>query len=251
MKRGEKMNTETEYTYETYTDIQLLNEKGLIKPHAYQTMFGAIADKHLSKIGLNVDTTMKYNLAWALISLSVEIEKHINEPTKLFAKTWHSEKKGPFYRREYKFMNEKGETIFKGSSYSILLDIENRSIYRKKETPFSIGEPYPEFMLDNLSASFKEKHVYDKVSERQALNSYIDCLGHVNNCRYGEFAYDALSETEVENLQNLKRMDIYFLSELRKNDHFTVLKAYDGDKILVRGHNNDKNDISFDVVMTF
>ena len=245
------MNTEKEFTYETYTDVQFLNENGLLKPHAYQTLFGSIADKHLSRIGLNVDTTMKYDLAWALISLSVEIEKNISGPIKLYANTWHSEKKGPFYRREYIFKNENGETIFKGSSYSILLDVKNRSIFRKKETPFQIGEPLNEFMLENLSASFKEKHIYDKVCERIALNSYIDCLGHVNNCRYSEFAYDALSETEVKNLENLKRIDIYFLSELRKNDNFTVLKGYDNNKILVRGHNNNKNDISFDVIFTF
>ena len=30
-------------------------------------------------------------------------------------------------------LNEKGEKMFKGSSFSVLLDVNNRTIYRKKE----------------------------------------------------------------------------------------------------------------------
>jgi len=244
------MNNEKDFNYELFVDVQLLNEFSTLKPHAYQTLFASLADTHLTNINLNVDTTMKYNLAWALISLSVEIEKNVDAPMKLYGKTWHSERKGPFFRREYLFTNEQGEVMFKGSSFSVLLDVNARSVYRKKELPFFIDEPINDFTVD-ASPSFKEKHMYDKVAERIALNSFIDCLGHVNNCRYGEFAYDALTEVESIDIKYLNRMDIYFISELRKNDKFTVLKAYDNNKILVRGHNNSKNDISFDVIMEF
>ena len=244
------MNNEKNFNYELYVDVQHLNEFNTLKPHAYQTLFGSLADTHLTNFNINVDTTLKYNLAWALISLSVEIEKAVDKPMKLYGKTWHSERKGPFFRREYLFTNEQGEVMFKGSSYSILLDVNTRTIYRKKELPFFIDEPNTETTI-TASPSFKEKHVYDKVHERIAFNSFIDCLGHVNNCRYGEFAYDALNEVECADIKYLKRMDIYFLSELRKDDKFTVLKCSENDRVLVRGHNNSKNDVSFDVVMEF
>lgn len=244
------MNNEKDFSYELYVDVQLLNEYQTLKPHAYQTLFGSLADTHLTNFNLNVDTTMKHNLAWALISLSVEIEKNVDKPMKLYGKTWHSEKKGPFFRREYLFTNEQGETMFKGSSYSVLLDVTTRTIYRKKELPFFVDKPFEETTI-TAAPSFKDKHVYDRVHERIAFSSFIDCLGHVNNCRYGEFAYDALNELECANIINLKRMDIYFLSELRKNDIFTVLKASENNKIFVRGHNNSKNDISFDVNIEF
>ena len=244
------MNNEKDINYELYVDVQLLNESGTLKPHAYQTLFGSLADTHLTNFNLNVDTTLKYNLAWALISLSVEIEKNVDKPMKLYGKTWHSEKRGPFFRREYLFTNEHGETMFKGSSFSVLLNVNTRTIYRKKELPFFIDEATKEFTI-TATPSFKETHMYDRVHERIAFNSFIDCLGHINNCRYGEFAYDALNDLECANIKNLKRMDIFFLSELRKKDIFTVLKASESNKIFVRGHNNSKNDISFDVIMEF
>ena len=126
------MNNEKDFDYELFVDVQLLNENGILKPYAYQSLFGSLADKHLTTFHLNVDTTLQYNLAWALISLSVEIEKNVDKPMKLYGKTWHSDRKGPFFRREYLFINEQGEIMFKGSSFSVLLDINTRTIYRKK-----------------------------------------------------------------------------------------------------------------------
>ena len=92
---------------------------------------------------------------------------------------------------------------------------------------------------------------FDKIAERKVFNSYIDYLGHVNNCRYGEFAYDAFTDEERQNLARLKRMDFYFLSELRNKDTFSVLKTYDGNKLLIRGYNNIKDNLAFDIIMEF
>ena len=87
------------------------------------------------------------------------------------------------------------------------------------------------------------------VEERTVQASQIDCLGHVNNCRYGELAYDIFTDEEQENLKNLKRMDINFLSELRAGDQFTMKKAYEDDQIFFQGYNNTKDDVSFNIAL--
>ena len=89
------------------------------------------------------------------------------------------------------------------------------------------------------------------VMERTVQASQIDCLGHVNNCRYGEFAYDIFTGEEQEKLKDLKRMDIHFLSELRSGDLFAMGKAYDGNRIFFQGYNKTKDDVSFNIVMQF
>ena len=71
------MDNEKNYIYEITPDVSELNEYGYLKPYAYQNLFGTIAERHLNKINLNVDTTMKYGLAWVLISISLEIVKPI------------------------------------------------------------------------------------------------------------------------------------------------------------------------------
>lgn len=244
------MFNEKNYIYEIVPDASELNENGLLKPYAYQNLFGIIAEKHLNKINLNLDTTMKYGLAWALISISLEISNPIKGCNKLFAQTWHSHRKGPFFRRELVFKDENENLLFQGSTFSVLLDLETRSVYRKKDTPFYIGAADQEFTID-ASPSFKTNIDFTDYDQRKVYNSYIDCLGHVNNTRYGEFAYDALTYNEKENLHKLKRYEVFFLSELRDNDIFTVQKGTINNQIIIRGINNTSKQTSFDVIMDF
>lgn len=243
------MDPEREYVYEHQVEVAELNENGYLKPYAYQLIFAEIADQHLTRLGLNVDFTGQFHLAWALISLTVEIRQPVYGTQKLFANTWFSQRKGPYFRREFQFRNEKGELVFCGTTYSVLLDLEKRTVYRKRELPFDIGEPTQELMVE-ASPSFKEKHVYVPVEQRRVYGSYLDWLGHVNNCRYSEFAYDALTPQQRAQLHRLRRMDVYFHSELRMDDLFTVERC-DEDKIYFHGHNDTKGDTSFYVVMDF
>lgn len=244
------MNSEKDYVYEVETEVSLLNENNILKPYAYQILFAQLVEQHLNNINLNIDFTLKYSMAWALRSLSIELVKPIEVCIKMYASTWYSQRRGPFFRREFIFRNENGEVLFQGSSFSVLLNVEKHTIYRKKELPFLFNEPIEDFTIE-ANPTFKPNLEFDKIAERKVFNSYIDYLGHVNNCRYGEFAYDAFTDEERQNLARLKRMDFYFLSELRNKDTFSLLKTYDGNKLLIRGYNNIKDNLAFDIIMEF
>lgn len=193
---------------------------------------------------------MEHGLAWALIAMSVEVVTPIEKSMTLYGHTWFSQHRGPYFRRELLFKNPDGQTMFKGSTHSVLLDIEKRSVFRKKEPPFPMHEPTEIFLMD-ASPSLKMKIKPEPVAQRTVQPSQIDCLGHVNNCRYCEFVYDAFTEEEQQQLVNLKRMDINFLSELRADDHFTIGKTRVGNQLYFQGFNDTKNDVSFNIVMTF
>ncbi|MEL7654470.1 MAG: acyl-ACP thioesterase domain-containing protein [Bacillota bacterium] len=244
------MNSEKDCVYELLATASYLNEYNQLKPYAYQVLFEQMAERHLFHLSLNVDATMEHGLAWALISMSLEVVNPIEKSMTLYGNTWYSQHRGPYYRRELLFKNADGQVMFKGSTHSILLDIEKRSVYRKKEAPFPMHAPTEIFLLE-ASPSFKMEVDLDDVEERIVKASQIDCLGHVNNCRYGEFVYDIFAEDEREKLKNLKRIDINFLSELRPGDHFTMRKAYVGNKMFFQGFNNTKDDVSFNIVMEF
>ncbi len=250
LQKEQKMQTEKDYTYELEVEVADLNEDNLLKPYAYQRLFGQVAEQHLNRIEMNVDTTMESNLAWVLVAMSIEMVKPIVGCMKLLATTWHSEKRGPFFRREVVFKSLNGELIFHGSGFSVLIDVEKRSIYHKKELPFYIAQPIGECTI-KASPTNKTKAEYQKIDERQVYNSYIDCLGHVNNCRYGEFAYDVFNYAEKAKLALLKRMDIYFLSELRLRDIFSLHKAGQNNLLLICGCNETKEDKAFEIILTF
>lgn len=244
------MEAEKDCVYELLATASHFNQYNQLKPYAYQILFEQMAERHLLKLNLNVDETMKYGLAWALISMSVEVVAPIEKSMSLYGNTWHSQRRGPYFRRELSFKDAAGQVLFQGSTHSVLLDMDKRSVFRKKEVPFPMHEPTEILLLDS-SPSFKRNRELTPVAERTVLPSQIDCLGHVNNCRYGEFAYDIFTDKEQEKLRNLKRMDIYFLSELRAGDRFTLGKAYEGSRVLIQGRNNRKDDVSFNIVMQF
>ena len=244
------MNAEKDCVYELLSTASYLNQYNQLKPYAYQVLFEQMAEQHLFHLDLNVDVTMEYGLAWALISMSVEVVTPIEKSMVLYGQTWFSQHRGPYFRRELLLKGPDGQTMFKGSTYSVLLDIEKRSVFRKKEAPFPMHEPIESFLLE-ASPTMKMQIEPQPVVQRVVQPSQIDCLGHVNNCRYCEFVYDAFTEEEQQKLGDLKRMDINFLSELRAEDHFTIGKTRQGNQLYFQGRNNTKNDVSFNIVMTF
>ena len=244
------MESEKDRTYQLEATISFFNQYECLKPYAYQTLFEQMAEKHLSDLKLNVDATMRYGLAWALVSMSIEIIKPITPGTILYGSTWYSQHKGPYFRRELLFKEKSGDIVFQGSTHSVLLDMEKRSVFRKREAPFQMHEPTELFLVET-SPNFKSDRILQPVEERIAYPSYIDCVGHVNNCRYGEFAYDTFTSEEQKRLKVLKRMDLYFLSELRCGDRFTMEKSNEGSQMFLRGFNQTKDDVSFNIVMSF
>ena len=69
---------ETDHVYPIETEVADLDENGLLKPYAYQNLFARIAETHLNLLHLNVDTTLTFNLAWALVSMSFELVRPIS-----------------------------------------------------------------------------------------------------------------------------------------------------------------------------
>lgn len=241
---------EKDCVYEMDIYASYLNQNHDMKPHAYQALFEQMAERHLTDYNCNVNVTMEHGLAWALVSMTLEVINPIRDCIRLSGHTWYSKHQGPYFRRELIFQNEDGLVMFKGSTFSVLLDIEKRTVCRKKELPFEIHQPTEEFLVE-ASPNFKTNADFKTVQERHVLRSHIDCLGHVNNCRYGEYSYDAFSDEEMERLQQLKRLEIYFNSELRDGDTFAIEKAAQGEKLIFRGFNNTKEDVSFNMTLEF
>jgi acyl-ACP thioesterase len=241
---------ERNFTYKVVNTISGLNQNNHLKPYAYLNLVEQIIHEHIDNINLDTDTTVKHGLAWAYVSLSIEIKKPIDKIMELYAKTWFSDRKKIYFRRDFEFSDADGSIIFHGAGHSILLDIENRSVFSNKETPFFNISPIGEYTIEAKPKS-RIKPKFKVVQQRKVYNSHLDSLKHVNNTRYAEFGYDALSNDEVNSLSNLKRIDLYFKSELQLNDDFSILKATEDNKVIIQGYNTTKSKISFDMIFTF
>ncbi len=236
------MNTEFEHAYNAKVEFAYLDSHGYIKPHGYQHIIGKVVDEHLEFYHVDFDSCLEKNVGWVIVSLHFEIKKHVQGCTNLTFRTWHSERKRIYFRREVKACDDTGEVVFVATIYSVLMDFNAQALYRKAELPFKLVEPHPEFLMD-VAPVFKEKLEYTHNCERKVLRSFIDAFGHVNNCRYGEFAFDALSD-EHANLSKLNAFSIYFCSELKLNDTFAIEQNIQ-DRIVLHGYNKSTQKTSF------
>ncbi|MDI9491858.1 MAG: thioesterase [Bacillota bacterium] len=252
-----KLEKEQSILYPIQLDPSLLNPLGVLKPQAYQALYCELAERHLSAHDAGSDKTLDYGVAWVLISLSVDVFDPQVPPGTLQAMTWKSGRKGPYFMRDFTFRTKEGDLCFRGTSYSVLLHLDTRKICRDKRIPyFSLTadkEPltrgHPTWRqaygqdVDTVAAALRPR------AHRNVENSFLDLLGHVNNVRYAEFVYDAMTQEEILRLQRLSRMEIYFAAELRQGDSFTVSAAEEKDRSFYRGTNDGNGDISFDMVL--
>ena len=240
---------EKDNVYAVETEVADLNEKNILKPYAYQKYFAQVVERHLRQCGVNA-LMEKTPFVFILITMSFELKKPVKGCVEMYANTWYSQRTGPYFRREAVFRDGNGDILFQASSFSILFDAEKKAVYRGKGLPFELFPP-DENLAIKASPVMRVKADFSTADTRRVQNSHIDRNGHVNNCRYGEFAYDVLTDDERNNLRNIRRIDINFASELKNGDAFSVQKACEGHRIFVRGclENSDKK--AFDLVFNF
>lgn len=239
------INNEASKVYPYDVNMSMLNGSGIMKPCGYQSIICDVAEMHLNYINLNMNDLAQYNMAWVLISSSFEIIQPICGQIQVLGHTWHSEQNRLTFRRDFTFTNEAGETLFNAATFSVLMDTNTRKIIRPTSLPFDLGEPKSTFSME-ASSKMRNRADMTTCEQRRIYPSYIDGLGHTNNCRYSEFVYDAFNQNEIDNLRSLRRMDLYFMSELRLDDSFTVRRGTGNDgELIIDGINNGTGKESF------
>ncbi len=247
---GDVEKFERDCIFKVRSDITCINEHHVMKPQGYQLAFAQLVEADLCEFKIDFPDVFKYGLGWVIISFNVEVVKPVTKATWLYGSTWYSQRRGPYFRRDFLFKDENGDIVFQGTTYNILLDIANRKIFRQVDTPFYLDPPHPEFRAEG-SPAFREKFEYTDILTRKVYGSDIDSLGHVNNTRYGAFAYDVMTEEERKRLEKLRRMELYFEAELTEGDDYLMQKTYNNDDLLIRCMNLNKKAPAFDMVLKF
>lgn len=241
------LKNESDCRYSCSVGMEMLNGQGFMKPFGYQALVMEIAERHLRQFHLGVDDLLQKGMSWVLVSSSIEIINPIRAEINLNARTWHSEQDRLTFRRELCFTDTAGAPLFNAATFSVLMDVKERRILRPDKLHLDIGQSHSEFLID-ASPKLRFKGDMHNCDRRRVYPSCIDRLGHTNNCRYPEFAYDALSDSEIASLGKLRRMDVYFKSELKPGDSFTVRRSaasVESGELIIDGILDDSGKQSF------
>lgn len=236
-----------------HIDISMYNSNGVFTPSAYQRMIMGMIEEHLDELDLGEKKLMeKHGISWVLLSTSIEFERKMNPGEKIMGVTWHAGGRIPSYRRDFVFETENGTIVAKGATISTLFDNGTRKICLNKDKLSVVDLEPQEPILSSLERRMKVPSNIEMIECISVRPSMTDGVGHVNNTKYGDFVYDAMTRDERDNLSNLKRLDVWFNYELREGDKFEIYKARESDStICFIGKRLGESKSSFDFKLTY
>lgn len=225
-----------------------LGRSGFMRLSGYQQLVCFAAESDLTTRHMSIGETVAAGYAWAITSLTVDVEKPIRNCTPLTAQTWLSAIHAPICRRELEFRNEEGVCV-QAAVFSVPVGIESHRIIKPTEAMLSGAQG--EILLENVDSRITGLPELREVFRREVYPSDIDALGHMNNCRYGALAYDALTEKEREGLSEPYRFTINFRRQLFEGSTVAVSRGEKDGMIYIVGQATDSEKPSFVVRLEF
>jgi len=244
---------EKEIKHNILIDISMYNTRGEFVPSAYQRMIMAMIEEHLDILHIGEKDLMeKHGISWVLLSTSIELKRQLAPTDKLIGITWHAGSRIPSFRRDFTFNDEEGNVVATGATISTLFDNSTRKLCfdRSKLSVVDLEPQAP--ILDHVERKMKPPAVLELVETRKVRPSMTDGVGHVNNTKYADFVYDAMSGSEMEKLGHIKRIDTWFNHELRVDETFDIFKGNSEDSALCfYGMRRDESRSVFDMKIAF
>ena len=188
------------------------------------------AGQHAEKLGIGFQALKDKNLYWVLVK--TRITKYL-EPkpfSKVYIKTWPEEKGRIDFIRNYEIKDADDNLLAVGSSQWCLIDADSRKIVRTD------GISYPGVGFDgkiyNEKLTSIKPILNNKVFSFRVGNSSLDHNWHMNNSKYADIVYDALTQSEIE---GIKDFQINYLHEAKEGDIIDVYKEIVDNEIIISG----------------
>ena len=205
-----------------------------LRPAAIMDLFQDVAGRHANELGAGTDALMKKNVVWILVKLRFRVLKDARMYQRVRVRTWPLPPQRISYEREYVITDDNGETIVEGSSEWVLMDFSDRRIVK-------LDDIYPlERFCEkrNYEERFPRLRAFEGEGETYSfLPSYsdFDMNGHVNNTKYANFVFDALSP---DHAFSLKEFRMEYHREVLPGERLNIVLAHQDGAILARGEND-------------
>ncbi|WP_211745810.1 acyl-ACP thioesterase domain-containing protein [Paenibacillus sp. Marseille-Q4541] len=182
------------------------------------------ADRHLQQLGMTISEMLRDGFGWMLMTMDLTLTQTPVLEEKVEISTWSKGYQGVVWLRDYEFIGTSGASGYARSAWT-LVDIHKRKILRPSALPYEIPVVAGD-ITDGPPAkvSIPLEIEMRKAYEFIATYSLIDSNGHVNNARYADLCYDALSANEVSSLR-MERFRITYHREVKQDEQGIVERS--------------------------
>ena len=178
---------------------------------------------HAQVMDWGYDSLKSNNLFWVLSRMYFQVEKYPAWQDKITLYTWSAGTDGMYAYREYILEDESGEVLLRASSAWLILDMENRKIFRLSD----FRSTFPK--LIETRACRNPKRIKPDIHP-EILNYYpvlfseIDINQHFNSVKYVERVLDDFG-VDFLNAHEPAELEVNYLKEGQAGDLIAVTRT--------------------------
>ena len=209
----------------TVTDLQC-DRFGRLKMSAICWFVQEMAGRHCNLLGLDWQTLAQRRLFWAIIRHRVQVTRLPRKNERIRLETWPMPTTRVAFPRSVVALDEDGNELFRSVSIWVLMDLDTRAMI----LPGKSGVAVSGLLRGGELASPGSLHPVQPAQRQQRTVGFtdLDINGHMNNCRYLDWAADLLP-SDFHRDHPIRDFTLSYLSEAREGDGLTL--GY--------GHGND------------
>ena len=234
----------------TVNDLQC-DRFGRLKMSAICWFVQEMAGRHCVKLGLDWDPLAKRGLFWAIIRHRVQVSRLPRKGETIRIETWPMPTTRVAYPRAVVAFDGEGRTLFSSTSLWVLMDLQSRAMI----LPGKSGVEVPGILRGGELKAPASLHPteFDRGLQRTVGFTDLDINGHMNNCRYLDWAADLLP-SDFHRAHGIREFTLCYLSEAREGDRLELGYGLDGDGMLhleIQRNEGEKNHRVFGAQLQF
>ena len=202
---------------------------GYLKPSMLLFYAQDMAGRHCTELSVDYDTMAKKRLFWAVIRQRVQITRMPRQGEKLTLETWPMPTTRVAYPRATVCYDEKGAEVFRIISLWVIMNLDTRAMILPGKSGIDVAglckgtELAPPASLAPMLTENRKT--------RTVRYSDLDRNGHMNNCRYLEWATDLLP-SPFHREHSMKEFVVCYLTEAREGEQLDLRWRQDEQGIL-------------------
>lgn len=242
------MGNTARYKMDVHIDLRDVDFNKKVKLSSIFSYFQDIASAASDDLGYGIEELQqKFNVAWVLNRIRVEIIRYPKWDEKVTIETWPLEPNRIQFERDYFVRDKEGNSIIKAVSSWLIMGLDDRKLKRSE----TIGIQYPEIIkeraIDYQLRKLQTPNQLELAYKKTIGYSDVDFNGHLNNSKYVDYIMDCFPVSDHEKY-DVKAIEVNFMQEALPGDIITLYKDLSKFKdqiILIEGMNEEKNKIVF------
>lgn len=215
------MKTKWLTTY--HLDVFNVDHRGRANFVSYFNFMQESALKHAHHLGFGSSDLLEKNLLWVVTRFELHTFSEVEWDHDVVVETWSRGLIGPYAFRDFIIKKSNGELLAKASSSWIPIDVIKRKSVALK------AEDLDSSTSHNEDVGIEPRKIHYKPIDDEKLMSFsvrysdLDINRHVNNTKYIQWIYDALSLEEIDTM-TFKNFAINYNNEAKLGDTITLYR---------------------------